>query len=108
MKAEKDKQKKKLSTIKEDLKTTRKLAGAETLKAYELFHYFVVGEEQMQWDKFFQEMHSKDPWVGIDGQSHKGLCVQSWLSSRTASSSTSSLSSLLVLLRSSISICSIQ
>jgi hypothetical protein len=61
MKAEKDKQKKKLSTIKEDLKTDHKLAGVETLKAYELFHCFVVGEAQMQWDKTFQEMQSKDP-----------------------------------------------
>ena len=47
MKAEKDKQKKKLSTIKEDLKTDHKLAGVETLKAYELIHCFVVGEAQM-------------------------------------------------------------
>ncbi len=25
-------------------------------------------------------MHSKDPWVGINGQLHMGLCAQSWLS----------------------------
>jgi hypothetical protein len=25
-------------------------------------------------------MHCKDPWIGVNGQSHKGLCVQFWLS----------------------------
>jgi hypothetical protein len=34
----------------------------------------------MQWDKIVHEMHSKDPWIGVNGQSHKGLHVQSWLS----------------------------
>ncbi len=34
----------------------------------------------MQWDKIIQEMHSKDPWVGLNSHSHKGLQVQSWLS----------------------------
>jgi hypothetical protein len=34
----------------------------------------------MQSDKIVQEMHSKDPWVGVTSQSHKGLHVQSWLS----------------------------
>ncbi len=43
--------KKNLSAIKEDLKATHKLAVAETLKAYKLFHFFIVGEAQMQWDK---------------------------------------------------------
>jgi hypothetical protein len=36
-KAEKDEQRKKLSTILEDLKAARKLAVAKTLKAYKLF-----------------------------------------------------------------------
>ncbi len=25
-------------------------------------------------------MHSKDPWIGMNGKSHKGLCMISWLS----------------------------
>jgi hypothetical protein len=66
--------------IKEDLKATRKLMVAATLKAYKLFPCFVIGEAQMQWDKIVHKMHSKDPWIGVNGQSHKGLCVQSWLS----------------------------
>jgi hypothetical protein len=25
-------------------------------------------------------MHSRDPWVGVNSELHKGLCMQSWLS----------------------------
>jgi hypothetical protein len=57
---------KKLSAIKEDLKATSKLAVAETLKAYELFCCFVAGEAQTQWEKIIQEIHSNDPWVGVN------------------------------------------
>ncbi len=35
---------------------------------------------QTQWDKIAQEMYCKDPWIGMNGQSHKGLHVQSWMS----------------------------
>jgi len=35
-------------------------------------HLFVVGDQQTQWDKIVQEMHTKDPWIGMDGVSHKG------------------------------------
>jgi hypothetical protein len=79
-KAEKDEQGKALSAIKEDLKAALELTIAETLKAYELFHCFLIGNMQMQWDRIVHEMHSKDAWTGVNGQSHKGLCVQSWLS----------------------------
>ncbi len=34
----------------------------------------------MQLDKIVHKMHSKNPWIGVNGQYHKGLCVQSWLS----------------------------
>jgi hypothetical protein len=47
-KAKKDKQRKALSAIKEDLKAARKLVVAKTLKAYKLVCCFVVGEAQMQ------------------------------------------------------------
>ncbi len=79
-KVEKDEQKKKLSAVKEDLKAASKLAVVETLKAYELLCCFVVGKAQTQWDKIMQEMHCKDPWIGVNFQSHNGLCMQSWLS----------------------------
>jgi len=47
---------------------------------YKLFRCFIIGKVQMQWDKIVHEMHSKDPWVGVNGKSHKGLCMHSWLS----------------------------
>ncbi len=34
----------------------------------------------MQLDKIVQEMHSKDPWFGVNGKLNQGLCVHSWLS----------------------------
>ncbi len=64
----------------EDLKATHKLGVAETLKAYELFHCFIIHEAQTQWAKIVQEIHCKDPWIGVNGQLHKGLPVQPWLS----------------------------
>ncbi len=74
-KVEKVDQRKKLSVVKEDLKAACELAVAETMKVYKLFHCFVVGKAQIQWDKIVQGMHSKDPWIGVNSQSHKGLCL---------------------------------
>jgi hypothetical protein len=34
----------------------------------------------MQWDKIVHEMHSKDPWISMNGKSHKDHRVRSWLS----------------------------
>ncbi len=49
-----------------------------TAQAYEVFCLFVVGNQQTQWDKIIQEMHTKDPWIGVNGISHKGIRVRSW------------------------------
>ncbi len=49
-----------------------------TSQAYEMFCLFVVGDQQTHWDKIVQEMHTKDPWIGVDGVSHKGICFRSW------------------------------
>ncbi len=68
-KGEKDGQRKKFSAIKEDLKAACKIAVAETMKTYKLFCCFIISKAGMQWDKIEQEMHLKDPWVGINGQS---------------------------------------
>jgi hypothetical protein len=32
----------------------------------------------MQWDKIVQELHCKDTWIGVNGESHKSLHMQSW------------------------------
>jgi hypothetical protein len=34
----------------------------------------------MQWDRIVDEMHTKNPWIGINGKSNKGICVKSWIS----------------------------
>ncbi len=69
--------KKMLLEIKKTLKTKHDFAIAEAQKAYELFSCFVVGKVQTQWDKIMTEIHSKDPWIGVNGKSHQGLSMQS-------------------------------
>jgi hypothetical protein len=34
----------------------------------------------MQWDRIVNEMHTKNPWVGVNGKSNKGICLKSWIS----------------------------
>ncbi len=60
------------------LKTKKGMAIAVTSQAYEMFRLFVVGDQRTQLDKIVQEMHTKDPWVGVDGVSRKGIRVRSW------------------------------
>jgi hypothetical protein len=71
--------KKKLLDFKKVLKTKCNFAIAEAQKACKLFCCFVIGKAQMQLDKIMHEMHSKDPWISVNGKSHKGL-LRSWLS----------------------------
>jgi hypothetical protein len=33
----------------------------------------------MQWDRIMNEMHTKNPWIGVNGKSNKGICVKSWI-----------------------------
>ncbi len=105
MKAEKDEQRKKLSEIKNELKSAGKLTVAKTLKVYELFRSFIVGKARTKLDKIVHKMHSKDPWIGMNGQSTKASRCNHGCLFRTALSSTSSPSSLLSPLRSSVSTC---
>jgi hypothetical protein len=67
-----------LNEFKEILKAKKVTAIVETQKAYEMFCLFVVGNQQTQWDQIVQEMHIKDPWIGVKGISHKGIRVHSW------------------------------
>jgi hypothetical protein len=67
-----------LSKYKEILKAKKIFAVAKTQKAYKMFHCFVVGNPRTQWDKIVREMHTKDPWIGVNGSSNKGICVRSW------------------------------
>ncbi len=67
-----------LDQFKQILKAKKVTAIVETQKAYEMFRLFVVGDQRTKWDKIVQEMHTKDPWIGVDRISHKRICVRSW------------------------------
>jgi hypothetical protein len=60
------------------IKAKKSTAIAVTSQAYKMFRLFVVGDQRTHWDKIVQEMHTKDPWVGVDGVSHKGIRFRSW------------------------------
>jgi hypothetical protein len=77
----KEARKKKLNKFKEALKAKKDIAVAEAQKAYKLLHCFVVGEAQMQWNRIVNEMHTKNPWNGVNGKANKGVCIHSWISS---------------------------
>jgi hypothetical protein len=67
-----------LDQFKDILKAKKVTAIAVTSQAYKMFRLFVVGDQQTQWDKIVQEMHTKDPWIGMNRISHKGFCICSW------------------------------
>jgi hypothetical protein len=69
-----------LNNLKEALKAKRDIAVKKAQRAYELFRCFVVGKVQTNWDRIVNEMHTKNPWVGMNGKSNKGLHVHSWIS----------------------------
>jgi hypothetical protein len=56
------------------------VAVEKAQKAYELFRCFIIGKRQTNWDRIVNEMHTKNPRVGVNGRSNKGLCVRSWIS----------------------------
>ncbi len=65
--AEKEIWKQLLSEYKEIIKAKKSVTAAEAQKAYEVFRCFVLGDPQTQWDKIVHEMHTKDPWIGVNG-----------------------------------------
>ncbi len=77
-KAAKEIWKQMLSKYKEILKAKKGFAIAKTRKAYEMFHCFVVDNLRTQWGKIVHEIHTKDPWIGVNGSSNKGIRVCSW------------------------------
>ncbi len=76
----KEARKKKLSNLKEALQVKKDVTVEKAKKAYELFRCFVDGKAQTNWDRIVNEKHTKNPWVGVNGRSNKGLCVCSWIS----------------------------
>jgi hypothetical protein len=78
--AAKESRNKKLNELKKSLKAKKAIAVELAQKAYKLFHCFVVGKVQRQWDRIVNEMHTKNPWIGVNGKSTKGICMKSWIS----------------------------
>ncbi len=78
--AEKEVRKKKLANLNKSLKAKKSFAVDQAQKAYKLFHCFVVGKARMQWDRIMNEMHTKNPWIGVNGKSNKGIHVKYWVS----------------------------
>jgi hypothetical protein len=75
--AQKEARIKKLSKLNKALKAKKVIAVEQAQKAYKLFRYFVVGEAQTQWDRIMNEIHTKNPWIGMNGKSNKGICMKS-------------------------------
>ncbi len=78
--AEKEVRKMKLANLNKSLKAKKSFTVDQAQKAYKLFRCFVVGKAQMQWDRIMNEMHTKNPWIGANGKSNKGIRVKSWIS----------------------------
>jgi hypothetical protein len=69
--AEKEARKKKLSNLNESLKAKKSFAVNQAQKAYKLFRCFIVGEARTQWDRIVNEMHTKNPRIGVNCKSNK-------------------------------------
>jgi hypothetical protein len=78
--AAKEARKKKLNKLNESLKAKKTITVELVQKAYELIRCFVVGKAQMQWDRIVNKMHTKNPWIGMNGKSNKDIHVKSWRS----------------------------
>ncbi len=76
----KEARKKKLNKLNESLKAKKTFAVEVAQKAYKLFRCFVVHEGRTQWDRIVNKMHTKNPWIGVNGKSNKGIRVKSWIS----------------------------
>jgi hypothetical protein len=78
--AEKEARKKKLANLNKSLKAKKSFMVDQVQKAYKLFRCFVVGKARTQWDRIVNEMHTKNPWIGVNDKSNKGIRVKSWIS----------------------------
>ena len=67
-------------TTKEDFQKAKKGAQAQIVKAYELVCIYFLGKAWTQWDKVVTEMHMQDLWVAVNGVSHKGPHMKTWVS----------------------------
>ncbi len=75
--ATKEARKKKLNKLNKSLKAKIVIAVELAQKAYKLFRCFVIDEARTQWNRIMNEMHTKNPWIGMNGKSNKGIRVKS-------------------------------
>jgi hypothetical protein len=71
--AKKEARKKKLANLNKSLKAKKSFAVNQAQKAYKLFRCFIISEARTQWDRIVNAMHTKNPWIGINGKSNKGI-----------------------------------
>jgi hypothetical protein len=71
--AKKEARKKKLVDLNKSLKAKKSFMVDQAQKAYKLFCCFVVGKAQTQRDRIVNKMHTKNPWIGANGESNKGI-----------------------------------
>jgi hypothetical protein len=72
--------KKKLIGLNESLKAKKSFTVEQAQKAYKLFRCFVIGKARMQWDRIVNKIHTKNPWIGVNGKSNREICMKSWIS----------------------------
>jgi hypothetical protein len=78
--AEKEARKKKLANLNKSLKAKKSVAVDQAQNAYELFRCFIIGKARTQWDRIVNDMHTKNPWIGVNNNSNKGIRLKSWIS----------------------------
>jgi hypothetical protein len=71
--AKKEARKKKLANLNKSLKAKKSFAVDHAQKAYKLYRCFIVSKAQTQWDRIVNEMHTKNPWIGVNGKSNKRI-----------------------------------
>ncbi len=78
--AKKEARKKKLRNLNKSLKAKKSFMVDQAQKACKLFCCFIVGKARTQWDRIVNKMHTKNPWISVNGKSNKGIRVKSWIS----------------------------
>jgi hypothetical protein len=43
---------------------------------YDLFRQLLADKPQVQWDRIVEDVHNKDPWMGLNDVKHPGLCMK--------------------------------
>ena len=69
-----------LEPAKKELVTAEVAETAKVATVYELFRKGLKEDPELQWDRFVEDMHTKDPWVDLKGVKHEGLRRKSSLS----------------------------